>query len=130
MLLFNFAQAQVCADAGVYLISPFVGRILDWHKLATGRDHFPADEEPGVLSVKRIFNYYKTCNYRTVVMGASFRNLGQVRQLADCDQLTISPQLICEMEADTSELEQKLFSTVCLLSRKKPFSVSMISIGR
>lgn len=107
-LLFGFSQAQACADAGVFLISPFVGRILDWYKAKTGRDSYPAAEDPGVLSVTRIFNYYKQHDYKTVVMGASFRSKEQVLELAGCDQLTISPQLLEELQADKGELTQKL----------------------
>jgi transaldolase len=107
-LLFGFAQAQACADAGVYLISPFVGRILDWYKAHTGRDSYPAEEDPGVQSVTRIFNYYKTHGYKTIVMGASFRNKGEILELAGCDQLTISPQLLEELRSDEGELVQKL----------------------
>jgi len=107
-LLFGFAQAVACADAGVTLISPFVGRIFDWYKAKTGRDSFPPLEDPGVQSVTRIFNYYKTHGYDTIVMGASFRNAGQVTALAGCDRLTISPQLLAELEADDGPLERIL----------------------
>ncbi|MBR9908807.1 MAG: transaldolase [Gammaproteobacteria bacterium] len=107
-LLFGFAQAQACADAGVYLISPFVGRILDWYKASSGRDSYPPHEDPGVVSVTRIFNYYKRHGYSTIVMGASFRNTGEVTELAGCDQLTISPQLLEELRNDTGKLERKL----------------------
>ncbi len=107
-LLFGFAQAVACADAGVTLISPFVGRIFDWYKAKTGRESFPPLEDPGVLSVTRIFNYYKTHGYDTIVMGASFRNAGQVTALAGCDRLTISPQLLAELEADEGPLERAL----------------------
>ena len=106
-LLFNFAQAAACADAGVYLISPFVGRILDWHA-AQGNTPAQAVDDPGVQSVKRIFNYYKAHEYSTIVMGASFRNAGQIEELAGCDRLTISPALLAELEQDTSELPRKL----------------------
>ncbi|MFT5549191.1 MAG: transaldolase [Candidatus Azotimanducaceae bacterium] len=99
-LLFSFAQAQACADAGVFLISPFVGRIFDWYKKADGVDSYLPQDDPGVLSVQRIFNYYKTHGFDTVVMGASFRNCDQIRQLAGCDRLTISPALMQEL-ADT-----------------------------
>lgn len=92
-LLFSFAQAQACAEAGVYLISPFVGRIMDWHKKAEGKD-FTAENDPGVKSVTSIYNYYKINGYKTVVMGASFRNIGEILQLAGCDRLTISPELL------------------------------------
>ncbi|MCU1751560.1 transaldolase [Pseudomonas sp. 6D_7.1_Bac1] len=106
-LLFSFAQAVACAEAGVFLISPFVGRIYDWYKKATGNDYVGADD-PGVQSVTRIYNYYKANDYKTVVMGASFRNLNQIEQLAGCDRLTISPDLIEKLAADTGKLERKL----------------------
>jgi transaldolase len=106
-LLFGFVQAVACADAGVYLISPFVGRILDWHKARAGRDFGP-EEDPGVQSVTRIYGYYKQHGYRTVVMGASFRNTGEIEQLAGCDRLTISPQLMQQLEADNGQLQRKL----------------------
>ncbi|WP_369959148.1 transaldolase [Pseudomonas benzenivorans] len=106
-LLFAFAQAQACADAGVFLISPFVGRIYDWYKKTEGRD-FVGAEDPGVQSVTRIYNYYKANGYSTVVMGASFRNLGQIEQLAGCDRLTISPELLQQLADDQSPLECKL----------------------
>ena len=108
-LLFSFAQAQACADAGVFLISPFVGRIYDWYKKAEGRD-FVGAEDPGVQSVTRIYNYYKANGYATVVMGASFRNIGQIEQLAGCDRLTISPELLQQLADDQSPLERKLSS--------------------
>jgi len=101
-LLFSFAQAQACADAGVFLISPFVGRIFDWYKKFDGVDAYAPAEDPGVRSVQRIYAYYKTHGFNTVVMGASFRNAGQIRQLAGCDRLTISPGLMQEL-ADSSE---------------------------
>ncbi|PKM05076.1 MAG: transaldolase [Gammaproteobacteria bacterium HGW-Gammaproteobacteria-6] len=97
-LLFSFAQAQACADAGVFLISPFVGRIYDWHKNREGRD-FSGQDDPGVQSVARIFRYYKQHLYATVVMGASFRNTGQIEALTGCDRLTISPALLQELAA-------------------------------
>ncbi|MCP4187359.1 MAG: transaldolase [Gammaproteobacteria bacterium] len=101
-LLFSFAQAQACADAGVFLISPFVGRIFDWYKKAEGVDSYVPEQDPGVLSVQRIYQYYKTHGFDTVVMGASFRNVDQIRQLAGCDRLTISPGLMQEL-ADTGD---------------------------
>jgi transaldolase len=107
-LLFSFAQAVACAEAGVQLISPFVGRILDWHLAHSGRNSYEASEDPGVLSVTRIFNYYKQNDYRTIVMGASFRNIGEIEQLAGCDRLTISPQLLQELEADNGDLPRRL----------------------
>ncbi|MNZ07245.1 Transaldolase [compost metagenome] len=106
-LLFNFAQAAACADAGVFLISPFVGRIYDWYKKAEGRD-FAGNEDPGVQSVARIYRYYKANGYRTVVMGASFRNLGQIEALAGCDRLTISPELLQKLADDKGELARNL----------------------
>ena len=107
-LLFGFAQAAACADAGVTLISPFVGRILDWYLKTTGRASYAPAEDPGVMSVARIFNYYKQHDYKTVVMGASFRNTGEIEQLAGCDRLTISPQLLQELENDSGVLTRKL----------------------
>lgn len=101
-LLFSFAQAQACADAGVFLISPFVGRIFDWYRKFDGVDSYAPADDPGVRSVQRIYAYYKTHGFNTVVMGASFRNSDQIRQLAGCDRLTISPGLMQEL-ADSSE---------------------------
>lgn len=109
-LLFNFAQAQACAESNIYLISPFVGRILDWYKKDTGKESYLADEDPGVISVSKIYNYYKAKGYNTVVMGASFRNTGEILALAGCDRLTISPQLMDELANSTQTLTQKLFS--------------------
>jgi transaldolase len=106
-LLFSFAQAVACADAGVFLISPFVGRIYDWYKKAEGRD-FVGAEDPGVQSVSRIYQYYKANDYSTVVMGASFRNLGQIEQLAGCDRLTISPELLQQLADDQGDLPRLL----------------------
>lgn len=107
-LLFSFAQAVACADAGAYLISPFVGRITDWYKKAEGRDSYEPEEDPGVLSVKRIYDYYKSNNVPTIVMGASFRNTGQIKALAGCDNLTISPKLLDELENDVVDLPRQL----------------------
>jgi transaldolase len=106
-LLFGFSQAVACAEAGVFLISPFVGRILDWYKASTGKD-YTAEDDPGVLSVQRIYQYYKTHGYPTVVMGASFRNTGEIEALAGCDRLTISPGLLEKLEADTGPLVRAL----------------------
>ncbi len=106
-LLFGFAQAAACADAGVYLISPFVGRILDWHKARENKDFSGADD-PGVQSVSRIYNYYKANDYNTVVMGASFRNIGEILELAGCDRLTIAPALMEELEQKSEPLSTKL----------------------
>lgn len=107
-LLFGLHQAIACADAGITLISPFVGRILDWHKKDTGRDSYPAAEDPGVLSVTKIYNYYKKFGYKTEIMGASFRNIGEITELAGCDLLTISPALLGELHATIGELPRKL----------------------
>lgn len=107
-LMFNKAQAIACAEAGVQLISPFVGRILDWHKKARGVDSIPAPEDPGVLSVQEIYAYYKKFGYKTEVMGASFRTMGEIVELAGCDLLTISPKLLGELKAADGKLERKL----------------------
>ncbi|GAA0686912.1 transaldolase [Marinobacterium maritimum] len=107
-LLFSFAQAQACAEAGIYLISPFVGRILDWHKQRQPDADFSFDKDPGVQSVSRIYRYYKAHNYDTVVMGASFRNTGEIQALAGCDRLTISPALMQALAEDQRPLEQQL----------------------
>ncbi|MEH6474019.1 MAG: transaldolase [Halopseudomonas sp.] len=107
-LLFGFAQAVACAEAGVFLISPFVGRILDWYKQSTGRDDYSATEDPGVLSVSKIYDYYKQHGYQTVVMGASFRNSGEIIELAGCDRLTISPALLDELATTDGTLVRKL----------------------
>ena len=106
-LIFSLAQAAACADAGAFLISPFVGRILDWHVKAEGRT-FTAETDPGVLSVKQIYAYYKAHGINTVVMGASFRNTGEIEALAGCDLLTISPQLLDELASDYGELPRRL----------------------
>jgi transaldolase len=106
-LLFGLHQAIACAEAKVTLISPFVGRILDWYKKDTGKDYQGADD-PGVQSVATIYNYYKKFGYKTSVMGASFRNTGEIKELAGCDLLTIAPKLLAELEADTAELPRKL----------------------
>ncbi len=107
-LLFSFSQAQACADAGVFLISPFVGRIFDWYKKADGVDSYAPAQDPGVMSVQRIYSYYKTHGFKTVVMGASFRNCDQIRQLAGCDRLTISPGLMQELADSESPLDKIL----------------------
>jgi len=106
-LLFSFPQAVICAEAGVRLISPFVGRIYDWYKKNTGKEYV-GDEDPGVESVHKIYNYYKKFDYDTQVMGASFRNKGQILSLAGCDFLTISPELLAELKASKDTVEQKL----------------------
>jgi transaldolase len=107
-LLFGLHQAIACAEAKVTLISPFVGRILDWYKKATGKESYPPNEDPGVVSVSRIYEYYKHHGHKTEVMGASFRNMGEIVELAGCDLLTIAPSLLAELEAKTGELARKL----------------------
>ena len=110
-LLFSFAQARACAEAGVFLISPFVGRILDWYKQNTDKKEYAAHEDPGVVSVAEIYNYYKQHGYETVVMGASFRNVGEIIELAGCDRLTISPGLLKELAESEGTVERKLSYT-------------------
>ncbi|MBF5059000.1 transaldolase [Candidatus Neptunochlamydia vexilliferae] len=107
-LMFSLGQAIACAEAGATLISPFVGRILDWYKKAEGKESYPADEDPGVLSVTNIFNYYKKFGYNTQIMGASFRNVDEVLELAGCDLLTISPKLLQELTDSEGAVAQKL----------------------
>jgi transaldolase len=107
-LLFSFAQARACAEAGVFLISPFVGRILDWYKASTGKTSYLGNEDPGVISVTEIYNYYKSYGYKTVVMGASFRNIDEILYLAGCDRLTISPQLLEELSNTQGEVKPYL----------------------
>ena len=111
-LLFSFAQAVAAADAGAYLISPFVGRILDWYKKSTGKDSYPAAEDPGVISVSEIYAHYKACGFKTIVMGASFRNTEEIEQLAGCDRLTISPELLEKLAQDNTELKRQLSDDV------------------
>ena len=107
-LLFNFTQAVAAADAGAFLISPFVGRILDWYKISTGLTEYEPADDPGVQSVTRIYNYYKQTGYNTVVMGASFGNTDEITELAGCDRLTISPQLLQALDDDYGTLERRL----------------------
>lgn len=107
-LLFSEAQARACAEAGVYLISPFVGRILDWYKANSDKKDYAPAEDPGVVSVTKIYNYYKQHGYHTIVMGASFRNLGEITELAGCDRLTIAPALLKELQENTQPLVRKL----------------------
>ncbi|KAI0561252.1 Transaldolase [Gracilaria domingensis] len=107
-LLFSLAQAVAAAEAGAYLISPFVGRILDWYKKAEGVDSYPAHEDPGVKSVKQIYNYYKCMGHDTIVMGASFRNKGEILELAGCDRLTIAPKFINSLKDTPESVETKL----------------------
>jgi len=121
-LLFSFAQAVACAEAGVRLISPFVGRILDWYKATTGRD-YQAEEDPGVLSVRRIYNYYKKFGYKTEVMGASFRNKGEILALAGCDLLTISPTLLAELQASDEPVSARLTPSAAAASGEPQISL-------
>jgi len=107
-LLFGFGQAVACAEAGVTIISPFVGRILDWYKKNKPGPAYQNEDDPGVQSVSKIFNYYKQYGYRTIVMGASFRNVGEIKALAGCDFLTISPTLLEELKNETSPVPKKL----------------------
>ncbi|AXR07527.1 transaldolase [Salinimonas sediminis] len=107
-LLFSFAQARACAEAGAFLISPFVGRILDWYKENTDKKEYASHEDPGVQSVTEIYDYYKRHGYDTIVMGASFRNIGEIQALAGCDRLTISPALLEELANETAELKAVL----------------------
>jgi len=110
-LIFSIAQAVACAEVGTTLISPFVGRIMDWYKKTNGVDGYAPSEDPGVMSVTAIYNYFKKYNYDTIVMGASFRNKGEICELAGCDRLTISPKLLDELSNNTDELPQKLDAT-------------------
>jgi len=121
-LLFSFTQARACAEAGTYLISPFVGRILDWFKKDTGRSDYPSNEDPGVVSVTSIYNYYKSKGYKTVVMGASFRNIGEILALAGCDRLTISPQLMDELANNTDTVVQQLNAVEVQENQEKSLS--------
>jgi transaldolase len=118
-LLFSFAQAVACAEAGVTLISPFVGRIYDWYKKEGGGKEIPPDQDPGVASVTRIYNYYKKYGYKTQVMGASFRNVNQIVRLAGCDLLTISPELLEQLEQTEGTLERRLDPATAKASKDK-----------
>jgi len=125
-LLFGFAQAVACAEARVTLVSPFVGRILDWHKANSGQQEYAAQDDPGVHSVTAIYNYYKAFDYQTIVMGASFRNVGEIEQLAGCDKLTISPGLMQDLSEDNTPLEQQLsVSTTPVGINKIPMNESI-----
>jgi transaldolase len=122
-LLFSFAQARACAEAGAYLISPFVGRIMDWYKAKEGRS-FSGQEDPGVQSVTKIYNYYKELDYKTVVMGASFRNLDEILEIAGCDRLTIAPELLQQLEDAQGEVIQKLVPATNIANRPAPMTHS------
>ena len=123
-LIFSFEQACACADAGVFLISPFVGRITDWYTANTDIVIAQPSDDPGVQSVSRIYHHFKTHGYKTVVMGASFRNTGQVEALAGCDRLTISPDLLEQLEADRGELPQQLSLSDAQAPRPAPLTQS------
>jgi transaldolase len=118
-LLFSFAQAVACAEAGVTLISPFVGRIYDWYKKEGGGKEIQPDQDPGVASVARIYNYYKKYDYKTQVMGASFRNVSQIVRLAGCDLLTISPDLLDQLETAEGTLDRKLDPAIAKTSKEE-----------
>lgn len=122
-LLFSLAQAVACAEAKATLISPFVGRILDWYKKSTGKD-YTAAEDPGVVSVKEIYAYYKKFGHNTEVMGASFRNVGEITELAGCDLLTISPQLLGELKASTAPLARKLSPEIAKESKIEKLTIN------
>ncbi|MGC7590890.1 transaldolase [Bisgaard Taxon 46] len=121
-LLFSEAQARACAEAGVYLISPFVGRILDWYKANSDKKEYAPAEDPGVISVTKIYNYYKQHGYKTIVMGASFRNVGEITELAGCDRLTIAPALLKELQENTNALERKLSYTGEVKAKPQPLT--------
>jgi transaldolase len=123
-LMFGLHQAIACAEAGITLISPFVGRILDWYKKDTGRDYLP-QEDPGVLSVRTIWDYYKKFGYKTEVMGASFRNIGEITELAGCDLLTISPTLLADLDKTQGDLPRKLDP-----EKAKAMDIKRITIDR
>lgn len=121
-LIFGFAQARACADAGVTLISPFVGRILDWYAAQNPSHHYQGKDDPGVQSVENIYRYYKERGYPTIIMGASFRNLGQIESLAGCDRLTISPQLLAELAEDSGTLTRQLSPQASSKEREAPLT--------
>lgn len=123
-LLFSFAQAVACAEAGVTLISPFVGRIYDWYKKEGGGREIPPDQDPGVASVTRIYDYYKKYSYKTQVMGASFRNVNQIVRLAGCDLLTISPDLLDQLEQSQGTVEHKLDAATAKASQDEQLHLS------
>ncbi len=131
-LLFNFCQAVACANAKITLISPFVGRILDWHKVKTGKDNFSGKEDPGVISVTKIYNYFKEKGFKTEVMGASFRNVDEIKELAGCDLLTIAPKFLDELSREEGELIKKLDENIQSKSSidyefdEKDFRLSML----
>ncbi|MBS6672895.1 MAG: transaldolase, partial [Haemophilus paraphrohaemolyticus] len=121
-LLFSQAQARACAEANVYLISPFVGRILDWYKVNSDQKEYAPAEDPGVVSVTSIYNYYKQYGYKTVVMGASFRNVGEITELAGCDRLTIAPALLKALQENNEPLVRKLSFNGEIQARPAPMT--------
>ncbi|QYN44194.1 transaldolase [Gilliamella sp. ESL0441] len=123
-LLFSFAQARACAEANVFLISPFVGRIYDWYQAKKTIDPYIADQDPGVVSVRNIYNYYKQHGYKTIVMGASFRKVEQILALAGCDRLTIAPNLLAEMQQSSAPVVQKLNPNQTVIERPAPITES------
>ncbi|WP_392559488.1 transaldolase [Orbus mooreae] len=123
-LLFSFAQARACAEADVFLISPFVGRIYDWYNNKKPIENYIADQDPGVVSVRNIYDYYKQHGYKTIVMGASFRKVDQILALAGCDRLTIAPNLLTEMQNSTSPVERKLNPQQTVVARPAPMTES------
>jgi transaldolase len=128
-LLFGLHQAVACAEAKVTLISPFVGRILDWYKKDTGKDYTGA-EDPGVQSVTTIYNYYKHFGYKTVVMGASFRNIGEIIELAGCDLLTIAPKLLAELESKQDDLPRKLDPAKAVSMKIQKLTMDKVTFDR
>jgi len=129
-LLFGMHQAIACAENGITLISPFVGRILDWYKKDTGRDSYAPAEDPGVLSVTDVYNYYKKFGYKTEVMGASFRNIGEITELAGCDLLTIAPSLLAELQSVEGDLPRKLDPAKAATSSIEKISVDKAAFDR
>lgn len=129
-LLFGVHQAIACAEAGVTLISPFVGRILDWYKKETGKTSYAPAEDPGVLSVTQIYNYYKKFGYKTEVMGASFRNIDEITELAGCDLLTISPALLAELQGSIKDLPRKLDPKLAVKSEMEKISLDKLTFDK
>ena len=129
-LLFGLHQAIACAENGITLISPFVGRILDWYKKDTGRDSYAPNEDPGVLSVTDVYNYYKKFGYKTEVMGASFRNIGEITELAGCDLLTIAPSLLAELQSVEGDLPRKLDPAKAAASSIEKINVDKATFDR
>ena len=128
-LLFSFEQAVACAEAGVFLISPFVGRIMDWYVANTATKTYAPEEDPGVLSVRRIYAWYKQHGFKTVVMGASFRNIGQIQALAGCDRLTISPDLLEKLDQDSTPLQRALNDNGATEAAPKPITEAQFRWG-